>query len=212
MSLAVPTKNPNELKELRLAKQSDKFWSAMQTSFRSFVSLLRTLFETRSALHLECVALRHQVNVLRRCQRGRLPLNRADRLFWVWLSKFWSDWRSVLLIVKPETVIGWHRKGFRLYWSWKSKHCPGRTEVSAEVRDLIRDMSMANPLWGAPRIHGELLKLGIDLSETTVAKYIVRQRRPPSQSWRAFSKNHVQELVSVHLFLVLPGKTAMSNG
>jgi hypothetical protein len=108
-----------------------------------------------------------------------------------------------LVIVKPETVIIWHRKGFRLYWAWKSKHCPGRPEVSAEVRDLIRKMSMANPIWGAPRIHGELLKLGIDVSETTVAKHMDRHRKPPSQSWRAFLENHAKQLVSAD-FLVVP--------
>ena len=106
------------------------------------------------------------------------------------------------MIVKPETVIGWHRKGFRLYWAWKSKRGPGRPEVAAEIQNLIREMSMANPIWGAPRIHGELLKLGRNVSEATVAKYMVRSRRPPSQSWRTFLKNHAQQLVSVDFFVV----------
>ena len=123
----------------------------------------------RASLQLENVALRHQLNVLRRSQRGRAQLNRADRVFWVWLSKIWSGWRSALVIVKPETVVAWHRKGFRLYWKWKSKRGPGRPEVSAEVRALSHKMCLANPIWGAPRIHGELLKLGIELSEPTVA-------------------------------------------
>jgi putative transposase len=124
------------------------------------------------------------------------------RLFWVWLSRLWTDWRSALLIVKPETVIAWHRKGFRLYWTWKSRHRQGRPNVSAEIRDLIRKMSEANPRWGAPRIHGELLKLGIEVSQATVAKYMVRHRRPPSQTWRTFLKNHMTNMVSADFFVV----------
>ena len=174
----------------------------MQTWLVSLLYAVRSLFETRASLQLEIIALRHQLNALRRTQRGRIQLNRADRLFWVWLSKFWSGWRSALVIVKPETVVAWHRKGFRLYWKWKSKRGPGRPEVSAEVRALIRKMCFANPIWGAPRIHGELLKLGIEVSETTVAKYMPRNRKPPSQTWRAFLKNHAQQFVSVDFFVV----------
>ena len=112
------------------------------------------------------------------------------------------DGRSALRIVKPETVIAWHRKGFRLYWSWKSRPRQGRPPVSAELRELIRKMSVANPGWGAPRIHGELGKLGIQVSETTVAKCMVRHRRPPSQTWRTFLNNHVKDLVSADFFVV----------
>jgi transposase InsO family protein len=114
----------------------------------------------------------------------------------------WNDWRSTLLIVKPETVIAWHRKGFRLYWNWKSRHLEGRPSVSNEVRNLIRKMSLANPRWGAPRIHGELLKLGIQVAQATVAKYMVRHRKPPSQSWLTFLNNHAKELVSADFFVV----------
>ena len=115
----------------------------------------------------------------------------------------WVGWRSVLAIVKPETVVAWHRKGFRLYWTWKSRHGqPGRPALAKKTRELIRKMSLANPLWGAPRIHGELLKLGIALSQATVAEYIVHTRRPPSQSWRAFLNNHVDQLVSRDFFVV----------
>jgi hypothetical protein len=119
------------------------------------------------------------------------------------LSRAWADWRSALIIVKPETVIAWHRKGFRLFWTWKVRHGQtGRPAVSQEVRDLIRTMSRANQLWGAPRIHGELLKLGIDIGETSVSKYMVRQRKSPSQTWRTFLDNHLQQLVSVDFFTV----------
>ena len=152
---------------------------------------------------MENFALRQQLNVLLRTRQGRVPLNRTDRIFWVWLSKVWSNWRSALLIVNPETVIAWHRKGFRLYWTWKSRsRSPGRPKVPQDVRDLIRKMSIANPIWGAPRIHGELLKLGIDVSETTVAKYMLRHHKPPSQTWRTFLKNHAQQLVSTDFFVV----------
>jgi len=120
----------------------------------------------------------------------------------VWLSRLWSDWRSVLVIVKPETVIAWHRKGFRLYWQWKSRHPQGRPSISPEVIDLIRKMSLANPRWGAPRIHGELLKVGLALSQATVAKYMVRHRKPPSQTWRTFLANHATDMVSADFFVV----------
>ena len=151
--------------------------------FRLFALVFGTLgscFRTRTALQVEIIALRHQINVLRRSKRGRVRLSRADRLFWTWLRRLWPGWRSALVIVKPETVIRWHRAGFRLLWTWKSRHAkPGRPELARETRELIRRMSLANPLWGAPRIHGELLKLGVDVSETTVAKYMVRTQKPP---------------------------------
>ena len=154
-------------------------------------------------LHAEILALRHQLLVLQRsngCHRPRLSF--ADRLLWVWLSQLWSGWRSALIIVKPETVIAWHRRGFRLYWSWKSRHPLGRPSLSAEVITLIRKMSQGNPRWGAPRIHGELLKLGLDLSEATVAKYMVHHRKPPSQTWRTFLANHMKDMVSSDFFVV----------
>jgi hypothetical protein len=138
-------------------------------------------------------------------QRGqkRLPLNAADRFLCVYLSRLWAGWRSTLAIFKPETVIRWHRTGFRLYWRWKSRGLGlGRPQVPQDVQDLIRKKSLANPLWGAPRIHGELLKLGIPLSQATVAKYRVHTRKPPSQTWRAFLNNHVTQLASTDFFIV----------
>jgi transposase InsO family protein len=174
----------------------------MVTIILSFFSSIRQGLRTRAALHAEILALRHQLLVLQRSSRGRrLRLARADRLLWVWLSRFWSGWRSALAILNPETVIAWHRKGFRLYWIWKSRLREGRPSVSSEVRDLIRRMHLANPRWGAPRIHGELLKLGIQVSQTTVAKYMVRRRRPPSQTWRTFLQNHVKDLVAADFFV-----------
>lgn len=164
---------------------------------------LRDCCRTRAALQAEILALRHQLLVLQRSSRGhRLRLGWADRVLWAWLSRLWNDWQSALLIVKPETVVAWHRRGFRLYWTWKGRRCEGRPTVSPEVRNLIRQMSLANPRWGAPRIHGELLKLGIQISQGTVAKYMVRRRNPRSQSWRTFLKNHAMDLVSADFFVV----------
>ena len=155
-------------------------------------------------MELENVALRHQIGVLRRSAKKRPKLTPADGLVWVILSRIWGDWRSALAIVKPETVIAWHRKGFRLFWTWKVRRGKaGRPAVTREVRDLIRRLSRENPLWGAPHIHGELLKLGLEIGETNVGKYMLRRRKPPSQTWRTFLENHVKELVSVDFFTVL---------
>ena len=153
-------------------------------------------------MQIEILALRHQLAVLQR-QKKRVSLGAADRLLWVLLSRIWNQWRSALVVVKPETVIAWHRKGFRLYWRWKSRagKC-GRPCVCRETRELICQMSKANPLWGAPRIHGELLKLGIEVSQASVARYMSRQGRPPSQTWRTFLENHVQQIVATDFLVV----------
>jgi hypothetical protein len=159
-------------------------------------------FQSRAALQLEILALRHQPGVLQRSVK-RPKLAPADRLFWAWLSAVWKNWRSGVFIVKPATVIGWHRKGFRRFWAWKIRRGQtGRPAVPKDVRKLIRSMSRDNPLWGAPRIHGELLKLGLDIRETSVSKYLVRRRNPPSQTWRTFLENHIKSMVSLDLFIV----------
>ena len=129
-------------------------------------------------------------------------LTHADRMLWVWLSKRWNEWRAAVVIVRPETVLAWHRRGFRLFWTWKSRRRLGRPTIPSDVRLLIRRMAEANPLWGAPRIHGELLKLGIDVSQATVARYMARRRRPPSQTWRTFLANHVDQMVAADFFVV----------
>src|SRR5919198_1620331 len=169
----------------------------------TLLATLSSVFRSRAALEWENLALRHQIGVLRRSTRKRPKLTPLDRLLWVWLSRVWSDWRSALAIVRPETVVAWHRKSFRLFWTWKVR-CGqlGRPAVSRQVRDLIRRMCRENPTWGAPRIHGELLKLGIDIGETTVSNYMVRGRKPPSQTWRTFLENHLQQLVSIDFFTV----------
>lgn len=172
--------------------------SVLLTLFALFRSVLRS----RATVELENLALRHQLTVLKRSVK-RPQLRRTDRCLWVVLSRVWNDWRAALDIVQPATVIAWHRKGFRLFWSWKVRHGKtGRPAVAREVRDLIRRLSRENPLWGAPHIHGELLKLGIPIGETSVAKYMVRHRKPPSQTWRTFLDNHLKTLVSIDFFTV----------
>ena len=167
---------------------------------RSIVSVLARRFRSRAVLELENLALRHQLHVLRRQRPGRPRLFAIDRLLWVWLYRFWPRCLHVMVLVKPATVIQWHRQGFRLFWRWRSRS--GRPSVDREIRDLIRQMSSANPLWGAPRIHGELLKLGIEVSQATVAKYMVRRRGTPSQTWRSFLRNHAEGIAAIDMFVV----------
>lgn len=168
----------------------------------SLLQTLRGLAQSRAALHLEVLALRHQLQVLQRTRPRRVRLATADRWLWVWLSRVWTAWRTALVIVKPETVIAWHRHAFRLVWTCKSRRRTGRPAVPRDVQTLLRTMSRANPLWGAPRIHGELLKLGIAVSQATVAKYMGRDRQPPSQTWRTFLANHIGQVVAADFFVV----------
>jgi len=159
-------------------------------------------FQPRVSLQAEILVLRHQLNVLRRKSPKRSIFSKFDRLIFAGLYGLAPNVLSALAIVKPETVIGWHRAGFRLYWLSESRSPGGRPKLSADIRKLIRDISLANPLWGAPRIHGELLKLGIDVGQTTVAKYMARNRRPPSQGWKTFLRNHADGIASIDLFVV----------
>jgi hypothetical protein len=156
-----------------------------------------------SDLALENLALRQQLAILKRPKK-RPQIRTKDRLFWIMLCRFWSNWRQALIVVKPETVIRWHRKGFKLFWKFKSRRKgPGRPPISSEIRDLVRRMAKANSLWGAPRIHGELLKLGIEISERTVSNLIPhRKPTPPSQTWQTFLKNHMMNMVSIDFFTV----------
>src|SRR6476661_8309424 len=159
----------------------------MVSVLRSLLLTLRTLARSRAALHLEILALRHQLDVLQRTRTQRVQLARTDRWLWVMLARFWAGWRAALVLVRPETVIAWHRQGFRLWWTWKSRRRLGRPTAPSDIRSLIRTMAAANPRWGAPRIHGELLKLGIDVCQATVAKYMGRRRQPPSQTRRSIT-------------------------
>ena len=166
------------------------------------VVFLRALLRDRAELAAENLALRQQLAVLERTMK-RPRLRNRDRIFWAWLSRFWSNWRSILVIVQPQTVVRWHQQGFKLYWRWKSRSKkPGRPKIDAEIRKLIRRMSRENPLWGAPRIESELRLLGYEASKATVDKYKVRHHKPPSQTWRAFLDNHVPDIVAVDFFTI----------
>jgi len=164
--------------------------------------LIRGFFVRRSNLILENLALRQQLTVQQRTIK-RPKLKRKDRIFWAWLSRIWPQWKSALIVVKPETVIKWHRQGFKLYWRWKSRPSKvGRPIISKEIRDLIRQMSQENPTWGAPRIQSELKLLGHEVADSTVAKYMIKHKKPPSQRWRSFLKNHVKQIAAVDFFTV----------
>ena len=163
---------------------------------------LASPFKSKVQLEAENVALRHQVMVLRRQVRGRVRLTNVDRLILVQLYRWVPSILKVLAIVQPETVVRWHRAGFRCYWRWKSRARGGRPAIEADLRALIRRISIDNPLWGAPRIHGELLKLGLEVAQSTVAKYMVKRRGPPSQGWRTFLRNHAPDVAAMDLFVV----------
>jgi putative transposase len=170
--------------------------------FRAVIAFAIASFQSRAALQLEILALRHQIAVLQRSVK-RPKLNPADRVLWAWLCSVGTGWQSGVFIIKAATVVGWHRQGFGLFWSGKIRRGrPGRPAVPKEIRELIRTMSRDNPLWGAPHIHGELLKLGVDVGETSVSKYMVSHRKPPSQTWRTFLDNQLTTLVSVDFFTV----------
>lgn len=165
---------------------------------------LVSMFLTRRDLAFENLLLRQQLVVLK--GKGVRPnLTQAGRVFWVFSSKIWSHWRGSLHIVRPETVIRWHRGGFRRYWARKCRS-RGRPPTDSKIRNLIRRMCQANALWGAPRIHGELLKLGITVSEAAVSKYMIRRTKPPSQSWRTFLENHAPDIFAID-FLTVPTAT-----
>jgi len=164
---------------------------------------LRDCFRSRKSLEAENTLLRHQLGVLQRKSPGRIRLTRFDRFIFTLLYKFYPEALYAIHIVRPETIIRWHRMGFKALWRCKSRPRGGRPKVSQEVRDLIHEMSLENHLWGAPRIHGELLLLGINVSQSTVAKYMVKHRRPPSQGWKTFLRNHIDGIASVD-FLVAP--------
>ena len=150
------------------------------------------LIRSRATLEAEIWTLRQQINVLRRGAPRKFSFCAVDRMIFVGLYRMFPKICDALAIVKPETLVRWHRAGFRSYWRWKSLPRGGRPTVPPEIRKLIREMSIANPLWGAPRIHGELLKLGIEIGQTSVAKYMARRRGPPSQGWQTFLHNHAE--------------------
>ena len=168
---------------------------------RFILSLVGSLFKAKSRLEAENAALRYQLIVLRRKMRGRVRLTNNDRWFFIRLYRWFPSILKVLTIIRPETLVRWHRAGFRSYWRWKSRTRGGRPLIEADLRALIRRMSVENPLWGAPRIHGELLKLGFEVAQSSVARYMVRRSGPPSQGWCAFLRNHAPDLAAMDLFV-----------
>jgi putative transposase len=162
---------------------------------------LASAVRSQRDLALENVALRQQLMVIGREPRS-LRLMDRDRLFWVWLRRVWPGWSRALVLVQPATVVGWHRKGFRAYWRWKSRAKGGRPRIDSSVRKLIRHMWSSNPTWGKPRIKAELAKLGIEVSDSTVLRYRPPRRRSPSQSWRTFLANHIEDIVAIDFFVV----------
>jgi putative transposase len=167
------------------------------------LAALRAFLQSRADTSLEILALRQQLAVLKR-QRPRPPLRTGDRLFWTILRRFWPRWSDVLLIVKPATVIAWHRAGFRFSWRWRSRSRGGRPRITQELRDLITRLAKENPDWGAPKIHAELQKLSFTIAERTVARYLRRvvHRGDPDQKWLAFLQNHREVLAACDFFTV----------
>src|ERR1700681_5040750 len=166
------------------------------------VAVLASPFKSKIRLEAENAALRHQLVVLRRKLKGRARFTNNDRWFFVQLYRWFPSILPVLLIIRPDTLVRWHRAGFRRYWRWRSRSPGGRPPIDAELRALIRQMSRENLLWGAPRIHGELLKLGFELAQSSVAKYVVKHRGSPSQGWRTFLRNHAPDIAAMDLFVV----------
>ena len=174
----------------------------MRDLVRLIVWAVVDLFRSRAAIEAEILTLRQQIIVLRRTAPKKQTFGAIDRLVFVGLYRLFPRVLDALAIVRPGTVIKWHRAGFRLYWSWKSRPRGGRPTVPLEVRRLIREMSITNPLWGAPRIHGELLKLDIAIGQTSVAKYMAKRRSPPSQGWKTFLRNHADGIAAMDMFVV----------
>jgi len=166
------------------------------------LAVLASPFKSKLRLEAENAVLTHQLIILRRRLHGRVRLTNHDRWFFIQLYRWFPAILRVLTIMRPETLVRWHRAGFRRYWRWKSRRRGGRPPVETELRALIRRMSIENPLWGAPRIHGELLKLGFEVAQSSVAKYIVKRRVPPSQGWRTFLRNHAPDIAAMDLFVV----------
>src|SRR3989475_1818109 len=170
--------------------------------FCLFLTLSVSPSKSKSRLEAENAALRHQLIVLQRRVRGRVRLTNGDRLFLVLLYRWFPSVLRTITIIRPETLVRWHRAGFRHYWRWKFRSFGGRPQIDADLRALIRRMSVDNPLWGAPRIHGELLKLGFEVAQSSVAKYMVKRCGPPSQGWCTFLRNHAPDIAAMDLFVV----------
>src|SRR3990170_2527138 len=166
------------------------------------LAVLVSPFKSKLRLEVENAALRHQLIILRRKLPGRVRLTNSDRWFLIQLYRWFPSILQILTIIQPETLVRWHRAGFRRYWRWKSRRRGGRPQIEADLRALVRQISIENPLWGAPRIHGELLKLGFEVAQSSVAKYMVKRRGLPNQGWRTFLRNHAPDIAAMDLFIV----------
>jgi hypothetical protein len=166
------------------------------------LAVLTAPFKSKIRLEAENMVLRHQLIILRRKVHGRVRLTNNDRWFFIQLYRWFPSIQQVLTIVQPEMLVRWHRAGFRCYWRWKSRTRGGGPQIDIDLRTLIRRMSVENPLWGAPRIHGELLKLGFVVAQSSVAKYMAKRRGSPSQGWRTFLRNHAPDIAAMDLFVV----------
>ena len=175
------------------------------------MAVLAAPFKSKSRLEAENAALRYQLIVLRRKVRGRARLTNNDRWFLIQLYRWFPSILQVVAIVQPQTLVRWHRAGFRRYWRWKSRSRGGRPQIETDLRALIRRMSIENPLWGAPRIHGELLKLGFEVAQSSVAKYMVKRHGPPSQGWRTFLRNHAPDIAAMELSRPLASTCSMAS-
>ena len=169
---------------------------------RAFGMFVADQFKSRVRLEAENLFLRHQLNIALRHAPPRPRLRGSDRALLVWMTKLWPSLLGAIRVVKPDTVLRWHRAGFKVYWRWKSQNRAGRPKIDRGLRDLIRRMSRENPLWGAPRIHGELLMLGFEVAQSTVSKYMARPPKPPSQTWKTFLRNHTDAIAALDMCVV----------
>ena len=175
----------------------------MNTILKPLIATLVGFLRSRAVLHLEILALRQQLAIISERDRKWIRLRGRERLFWISMYRYWPDCLRTLRVFKPDTLVRWHRQGFRFYWRWKSHRCRGgRPSIDPDIRQLIRTMSRDNVGWGAPRIHGELSMLGINVSQATVAKYMIRLRKSPSLTWRTFLDNHALDIASADFFTV----------
>jgi hypothetical protein len=174
----------------------------MFAMLRALGMFVADLFKSRCRLEAENLLLRHQLAIALRRAPPRLRLRGSDRALLVWITGLWPSLLGAVRVVQPETVLRWHRTGFKMVWRWKSRHRAGRPRIDRGLRDLIRQMSRENPLWGASRIHGELLMLGFEVAQSTVSKYIVRPSKPPSQTWKTFLRNHAEAIAAIDMCVV----------
>jgi hypothetical protein len=164
--------------------------------------LVADLFKSRCRLEVENLPLRHQLTIALRQARPHLRLRGSDRALLVWMTRVWPSLLGAVQVVQPETVLRWHRARFKIFWRWRSRNRAGRPRINRGLRDLIRRMSRENPLWGASRIHGELLMLGFEVAQSTVSKYMARPSKPPSQTWKTFLRNHAGAIAAIDICVV----------